>query len=135
MVAPKSPEPNHAKQQAIAQLESIILMVEALDNADTDASMEDAQQAIQEDPLDVQVRDDWRNPCDDGGDPVEFSILLCTGGPAARIHGALNEHNNPVDPVIEYQDWFTPWIPLTDTTPKQDAALQIYCEQFYFGDC
>lgn len=158
-------EENHARDQAKAQLESIMAMVAALE-ADYDymdtlrhqreegegltheeaqelivleessngcTSEDEAQQAIQEDPLSVQVRTGWYSPTGDRPEPEEFEILLCTGGPAVRIIGDLGEYNRPYDPRIQYQDWSTPWTsyPLSG----DEAAIVVqYCENFYYGD-
>lgn len=129
-------EVNHAEQQAIAQLESIVEMINALrvaEKADNDDEREEAIQTIQEDPLSVQVRGDWHSVGDESDGAVEFEILLCTGGPAVRIVGDINAHNQPERPRIQYQDWGTPW---TEYFPndEQREAMQAYCEQFYFGD-
>jgi len=93
---------------------------------------DEARQAIDEDPLSVQVRSDWHNPGEDSS-PTEYEILLCTGGPAVRIVGDLDEHQQPDSAQIEYQDWFTPWQRYADTTTEEDEALLTYARQFYFG--
>lgn len=101
-------------------------------NGNTNSDM--ALEAIQNDPLDVQVRSDWYNPhLHDGSDtPSEFSILLCTGGPAVRIRGELDEYLNPTRAWIEYQDWGTPWTQLLNEIDQE--TLLTYCQQFYFGE-
>ena len=159
-----------AKDQAKAQLESIVEMVKRLEHTGkcnggedcelTDqeiyeginlcyqegdkASEEDresyhdeeqARQAIMEDPLSVEVRSDWHEP---GGDisATEYTILLCTGGPAVRIIGDLGKFQQPETAKIEYQDWFTPWVAYYDeTSSEEDDALLTYARQFYFGEC
>lgn len=153
-------ETNHALDQAKAQYECISEMVERLDHArncdcdyeqyvedsdlcDTDIKFDseeefddyhnedEAEQAIQDDPLSVQVRSDWYSVGDeDGGDPCEFEILLCTGGPACRIRGELN-NGSPYRAWLEYQDWGTPWTQYFDATQN---TLLAYANQFYFGD-
>jgi len=85
---------------------------------------------IQEHPLSVEVRSGWHNPGEES-EPEEFQILLCTGGPAVRIMGELNEHGEPDRAWLEYQDWGTPW-----THYYEEGAgdvLLTYCQQFYFG--
>lgn len=89
-----------------------------------------ARERIQQDPLSVQVRSGWYNPCDSQEAPEEFEILLCTGGPAVRIIGELDEHNEPSRAWLEYQDWGTPWQRYFDA--EQDTLLA-YCREFYFG--
>jgi hypothetical protein len=92
----------------------------------------EARQTISEDPLSVEVRSDWHTL---GGDSeaTEYTILLCTGGPACRIIGELGQYNEPETAKIEYQDWFTPWVEYRETTDKEDEALLSYARQFYFG--
>lgn len=128
-------EKDHAKDQAAAQLASIMEMVEAVRaarEADDTNAYDDALTTIHEDALSVQVRSGWVDP----GDPMtpeEFTILLCTGGPAVRIVGELNEYFEPTDMVrLEYQDWGTPWTGHFVTMEEQDALVE-YCNAFYFG--
>ncbi|GAH39212.1 unnamed protein product [marine sediment metagenome] len=158
-----------AKDQAKAQLESIVEMVKRLEHVGkcnggedcelTDkeileglnlcyqegdkASAEDredyhdeekAREAFQDDPLSVEVRSGWHEP---GGDSsaTEYTILLCTGGPAVRIIGELGEHQEPETAKIEYQDWFTPWEAYHETSSEEDEALLTYARQFYFSEC
>jgi len=130
----KKEEEDHGKKQAMAQIASIIEMVNNLDDSDyADENGEfSAQEAIQNDPLSVEVRQGWHSvgsTCP----PEEFCILLCWGGPACRIIGELDEHAQPENPRLEYQDWGTNWTeyPLTD---DEQTALQTYCEQFYFEE-
>lgn len=94
---------------------------------------EDATRSISEDPLSVEVRSDWHNPGAEEDKPTEYTILLCTGGPACRIIGELDEYGQPDTAQIEYQDWFTPWIRYGDTSNEDDEALLTYARQFYFG--
>ena len=125
-------EDNRAEQQARSKLESIVEMVSDLDSPD-DEAREAAQERIQESPLSVQVRSGW---CNSKGDmePEEFTILLCSGGPAVRIYGELGRYSEPDSARLEYQDWFTPWEPLCDMSEDQEQALLRYCQQFYFGE-
>ena|SRR5688572_18406743 len=127
---------NHAEQQAKAQTDSIVDMIRALNKAleDRDNNAEEtARDAIQEDPLSIQIRDGWRTP---GGEstPEEFEILLCTGGPAVRIVGDLDSHCEPSRPRLQYQDWGTSWTEYHDISKEQREALLAYCQQFYFGE-
>lgn len=105
--------------------------LEELETAAGDCENEDAaRERIQEDPLDISVRSDWQN-IGETLTPSEFTILLCTGGPAVRIVGELDQYNQPSRAWIEYQDWFTPWAELVDGVSHSD--LLTYCQQFYFG--
>lgn len=101
------------------------LISEANGNKDQDS----AREAIQEDPLSVEVRSGW---CNVGSEmqAEEFCILLCTGGPAVRIRGEL-DNGNPCRAWMEYQDWGTGWTQFFDA--QQDTLLA-YCSEFYFGD-
>lgn len=106
--------------------------LQTLSDAAGDYENEDAaRERIQEDPLDISVRSDWQN-IGETLTPSEFTILLCTGGPAVRIVGELDQHNEPSRAWIEYQDWFTPWTELVDGVSHSD--LLTYCQQFYFGE-
>lgn len=91
-------------------------------------SEEDARERIQEDPLEVQVRSDWTSPGEELT-PSEFMILLCTGGPACRIVGELDQHGEPDRAWLEYQDWGTPWTRFYDV---ESSTLVEYASHFYF---
>lgn len=95
------------------------------------ADAEAARERIQESPLSVQVRSDWRDVGDDHGDPTEFCILLSTGGPALRIMGELGEHNQPDRAWLEYRDWGTGW---TQYFEVEQATLLSFASCFYFGE-
>lgn len=128
-------EKNHAKEQARAQLASIHEMVDALSNGEPYEGYTDEdsiREAIVNDALDVSTRSGWGSPND--WVPEQFTILLCTGGPAVRIKGTLNEYQQPETAQLEYQDWGTPWTRLTGLTDEDVAALLAYAGCFYFGD-
>lgn len=182
----KTDATTHAEQQAAAQYESIVSMLDALDvdydrleelkderqelaeavtdtaeHAETnpaaamDAAFElaewdkdnadeleelaaaagectdedEARDRINEDPLEVQVRSDWANPGEELT-PGEFMILLCTGGPAVRIVGELDEHGEPCRAWLEYQDWGTPWTHYWGAT---SSTLCRYASHFFGG--
>jgi len=92
---------------------------------------EEARRRIEEDALSVQVRSDWHSPGEEAEDS-EFEILLCTGGPAVKIWGELNQYNEPDRALIYFQDWFTSWEELILDREDADAVLE-YCRCFYFG--
>lgn len=94
---------------------------------------DEARQNIQDDALEVQVRADWYNPGDEPEQPSEFKILLCTGGPAVRIVGELNQYLEPCRAWLECQDWGTGWEEVHDA-PVETETLLTYCRQFYFGE-
>ena len=128
-----------AISQGKAQLASIREMIEALraahgEDENAELTIEEAEQAIQDDALSVETRDGWMTPGVKSDGPIEFRILLCTGGPACQIVGDLNEHNEPYGDIeLQVQDWFIPWkaIPLE---PEDREILREYARQFYFGE-
>ncbi len=126
-------EDTGAKDQARAQLDSIMEMVKALENGE-EIDGQDPTDRIQEDPLSVEVRSDWHSPGDGNNKPTEYTILLCTGGPAVRIIGKLDEYGQPETAELEYQDWFTPWERYRDTNSEEDEALLTYARHFYYGE-
>jgi len=94
---------------------------------------ERAREAIQEDALEVSVRTSgWRRP-GDSSEADEYRVLITWGGPACQVKGDLDEHMEPENAEIQYQDWFTEWQTLP-TTAEQDEALLTYARQFYFGE-
>jgi len=95
-------------------------------------SRDDAEQRIQEDALSIECRGDWYVPLGDGdtGVPVEFRILLSTGGPATRIMGELRD-GEPHRAWLEVQDWGTPWTQYREE--GLDDVLLSYSRCFYFG--
>lgn len=101
------------------------------DYHDHDAALE----AITESPLSVEVRQGWIVA---GGpstsSPVEYQILLCTGGPAVRLVGELGQYSEPISARLEYQDWGTPWTRLSGFWDDQDDVLLSYARQFWFGE-
>lgn len=110
-----------------AELEELAALEEQA-NGCTDE--DDARQRIEEDPLSVEVRSGWYDPCGDKPDPDEFQILLCTGGPAVRIMGEL-DRGEPVRAWLEYQDWGTPW---TQYFGADSDTLCRYASFFFFGE-
>ena len=150
-MAAQNIQEDHGKNQAFAQFESIKAMLARLNHANEchDDNCEDwpvfesewnfeeyhdadqAQQAIHEDPLSVQVRTDWHDPGIDKEQPAEFEILLCTGGPACRMRGDLDDNGEPTRAYLQYQDWGTPW---TDYFTGDMETLLDYARQFWFGE-
>jgi hypothetical protein len=148
----------HAKDNAAAWWETIKQLVAALDHSEwhqcslcdnpekcRDNAMcdlgevgedeESARQRIDESALCVEVRSEWHAPGHDDTGPVEYTILLTTGGPALRIYGQLGVHGEPdEDPMLQWQDWGTPW---TDWGPEDASdykdTLRTFASQFYFG--
>jgi hypothetical protein len=119
-----------SETQAMAQLNSVCHLVIDL-NADM-GDGEDARVAITEDALSVEVRTGWRS-VEAEMIPEEYSILLCTGGPAVRITGELDQYMQPHTAEIQHQDWGTSWQKL-GTTVADDKSLLDYARCFYFGE-
>jgi hypothetical protein len=94
-------------------------------------SQDDARERIQEDALDVQYRSGWTS-VGQALEATEFSILLCTGGPAVRIMGELDDNKEPTRAWIEFQAWGTSW-EMAHNVIEHGTLLE-YCQQFYFGE-
>jgi hypothetical protein len=121
-----------AIEQARSQLEGIAEMVSAYENAENDKDRDEAEQRINEDPLEISVREPWHAPGKEAK-PDEYLILLCTGGPAVRITGDLADYGEPETASIEYQDWFTQWERFDMTEEEKETVLK-YARHFYFGE-
>ena len=107
-------------------------LIEELDWAedpDREAVAEAICDMVREDPLEVQVRENWHEVGEDA-EEAEFMILISTGGPALRMVGWL-EGFEPDSARLEHQDWGTPW---TDYPAENDDVLIWYASQFYWGD-
>ena len=98
---------SNAIDQAQAQYETICELLEGVAAAGSnDDALEIAINAIYEHPLSVEVRSGWQI----SNEPLvqdEYRILLCSGGPAVHITGAL-DGDIPVTAYLQYQDWGTP---------------------------
>lgn len=90
---------------------------------------EKTRERIEEAPLSVEVRSGWHTP-GDTADDEEYMILLCTGGPAVRIIGDLDQYKQPSSACLQYQDWFTPW---TEYTDSDETVLIAYANLQYLG--
>ena len=106
----------NAKQQAQSQVSGIVGMIRAIEcdfdrleelrdglafewsdelaeleeQAGEYADQDEARDAIHATPLSVEVRSGWRSVGEDAGEPEEFRIVLCTGGPRVP-HGRGDE--------------------------------------------
>jgi hypothetical protein len=133
-----------AYTEARAQLRSIEELVKCLDHAqecadttcgaDCPHDVDEAQEAIRDDALSVEVRTDWHGVgAVEAAKPTHYRILLCWGGPAVQIVGTLDEYSLPDSARLQYQDWFTEWIdyPLTE---EDEQTLITYAQQFYFDE-
>lgn len=95
--------------------------------------LEAIEQEAREQPLSIEVRGAWHAPGEQPGEqPDEWRMLLSTGGPALRLRGDFNDHGEPTDPAMEWQDWGTPWT-LQDTTSEEDEALCWFAGLFFFA--
>jgi hypothetical protein len=121
----------HAKEQGQAQYDSIREFAARLnDEPDNDRVRDE----IHEDPLSVLVRSGWHEPGKKSGEPEEFEILLCTGGPAVRLIGTLNRYCEPESVAMQVQDWFEPWTEFVPASDEDcDEVLLAYARCFYFG--
>ena len=97
-------------------LETLQELTEQADGCD---SQDEALGRLEDNPLDIQFRSDWESYTSDLT-PSEFSILLCTGGPAVRVRGELDDHGYPYRAWVEYCDWGTQW---TELGSYQSVAL------------
>ena len=130
----------HARDNATAWLATIRELVANLQAAyDADArdgaqdAIDRAQTAIHEAPLSVEVRSGWYRPCDADPEPMEYQILLSTGGPALRITGDLDAYGQPDTARLEYQYWGTPWTLYLLTDEEREDVLT-FAQQFYYGE-
>ena len=95
----------NAKQQAQSQVSGIVGMIRAIECdfdrleelrdglafewSDELADQDEARDAIHATPLSVEVRSGWRSVGEDAGEPEEFRIVLCTGGPHIELTGDI----------------------------------------------
>lgn len=101
--------------------------------ADGCESEEEARERIEDDALAVRVRTDWYSPYSKDSEVGQFYILLCSGGPAVRIIGELDEYGQPTRAWLEYQDWGTPWTERVNDSGDMRILLA-YAECYYFGE-
>ena len=81
---------------------------------------DEALERLEENPLEIQYRSGWESDTSDLT-PHEFSILLCTGGPAVRIRGELDHNGYPSRAWVEHQNWGTTW---SELGSYQSTALE-----------
>jgi len=121
-----------ARNQGKKQVESIVEMVQKLNNTEDTEKREKLRRRICEDPLSVQIRSGWTIR-GEKGTAREYKILLCTGGPVCRIVGTLGEFSEPDSARVEVQGWFTEWTTLTLSHEEEESVLE-YARQFWFGE-
>ena len=127
------------RTDGLGHLSEIVRLVKILDWAretNRDRLAESIVERIKETPLSITVRDGWRSPGQMTDEmPLEFEILLGTGGPAVRIYGELDHHGEPSSLCqLQNQGWGTSWQQVVLTTDEQQAAIVEFCRCFYFGD-
>ena len=131
---------NHALQNAIGHIESIVKNYERLSYLESlnptsweeEEEIEQTKESILNSALSVEFRSGWTsNPNDI--ELEEFKILLTWGGPALRVIGDLNQYKEPENIKMQYQDWGTCWTDFK-ITENQQEALNWFCNCFYFGD-
>ena|SRR5690606_20552527 len=133
---------SHAKNQAKAQVNSIVELIQYLDwdwgglaydeiPEDCEYSCrEEVEQAIQETPISVEVRSGWTSSFH-SFEAEEFRIVLCTGGPHVEIQGDIGLHGEPRDVKVIYADWAEKGE--YSLSVEEREAVTEFCEQFYFG--
>ncbi len=114
-------------------MEMVERYTEASDNG-LQSLMEAAEEEIMQSPLSVEVRCGWKVPGGEQEPPVEYRILLTTGGPALQLVGELSEYGEPETAKLQHQDWFKPWTDMHGLTQQEDAALLTFAQRFYFGE-
>lgn len=105
--------------------------VEGDEYTDSEAVLERAREI----PLEVSVRRGWESPGqDEPAEAEEYRILLSTGGPALRLVGTLSSGSPGSEPVMEVQDWGTPWTEFDPNLEGWDEAAEWFVGCFYFGE-
>jgi len=113
---------------------SIQEMVAAYEAAeDDDEKREEAERAIDESILSVEVRSGWRS-LGDKLEPEHYRILLTTGGPALQIVGDLTEYREPETATFQIQDWFQPWCDWSPADFDHEETLLKFARRFYFAE-
>ena len=103
-------------------------------DGETYESDEEIMELMQEMPLSIETRRGWTALGTEGAAiPIEYRILLSTGGPALRLAGTLGAYCEPDGAVLEHQDWFTPWTEYHAKADERDALIW-FASLFYFGE-
>lgn len=112
-----------------------VLKQQGYDGTNHDTVAEWIETEMRDSPLSVEIREGWKEPGDDiSFEPTEFRILLSTGGPALRIMGELDRHNEPSRCWLEIQDWGTPWSRFWTRHEYEANALRWFASLFYYGE-
>ncbi len=114
---------DRAKNQAQAQFEGIKELMTALYEANETKDQTQIDEALEE---------IYSNALSTGV-IRQYEILLCTGGPAVRIIGELDEYLEPETAVLQYQDWGTFWQDYSLSLSQQELLLD-FAHHHYFQD-
>lgn len=129
-MSPEQTTEAHSFTATIVEMGRELLLARQANDTDR---IEAAEQAIREHPLEVAVRSGWVGKCDDMI-PMEYMILVGTGGPAYRLIGELDGALSvPTSVTPQFQDWGTPWMDVGYTTEDEEAMLA-YASCFYYGE-
>lgn len=125
-----------AMRSIVEMADQLSYAMDAINDDDSPENRDEhaaAREAIEQEPLSIEVNYGWVSPGARPNRPEQFRILLATGGPAVRIVGDLNCWGEPEDAKMQVQDWLLPW---TDVPMDSDesAALMTYVSCFYFGE-
>jgi len=121
---------NRAERQAKAKLSGIQELMRAYDKVEEQQNEQDSiLEDIQNYALDVQIREGFHSIGQEGD--MEYALLLCTGGPAVRVRGDLDQFGYPISAILEFQDWFTSWEGV-DISIKEEEILVRFASFYYF---
>lgn len=98
-------------------------LAELIDAAGECTSTDDAERAIDEDPLSVECRSTWQTPGEELM-PDEYRIVLCTGGP----HVELQCEPDGSRVRVIWRDWGEGGEYFPDADERE--ALEAYCARF-----
>ena len=118
--------------------------IEKDDQPDNWEAIEKIEESVRQEALGLAWRcAEWQEVGDTDFKPDEGVITLTCGGPALQLLVEL-DRGEPVDPKLQYQDWFTPWTDLTYGSKKGfdviidddkgESALLWFASQFYWGE-
>ena len=83
------PGPDGLRYWVEVNSEDAAELTELEEQAGEYSSQDDVIDAIHETPLSVEVRSGWRSVGEEAGEPEEFRIVLCTGGPHVELTGDI----------------------------------------------
>ena len=118
--------------------------IEKDDQPDNWEAIEKIEESARQEALSIEWRcAEWMSVGDSDFKADSGRVLLTFGGPALQLLVTLYD-GDPSDPVLQYQDWGTPWTDLTYGSnkgfdviiddDKGEAALLWFASQFYWGE-